>query len=73
MEQDFNREKYLSVARSSGLNAAVTQLHQDLWELEYQCFENPNGFNPSQWKVLNHMRIFSRELWDLKLKPQTEW
>lgn len=73
MEPDFNREKYLSIARTTGLEAAVTKLHHDLWELEYQCFENPNGFNPGQWKILNRMRIFSREMWDLKLKPQSEW
>ena len=64
---DFDRQKYLDMAQSQGLQIAVNQLHHDLWEVEKECFETPNGYQPEVWKTLNQMRLFSRELWDLKL------
>lgn len=73
MTISFNREKYLGIARTESLSKAVTTLHQDIWEVEYQCFENENGYNAAVWKTLTEMRLFSREMWDLKLKPSNEW
>ncbi len=64
---DFNKEKYIALAQSQGLQSAVNLLHHELWELEKECFDTPNGYQPDLWKRLNEMRIFSRELWDLKL------
>jgi hypothetical protein len=68
MEQtEFLKEKYLQLAQAEGLQNAVNQLHHDLWNLEQICFDSPDGYQPEVWKTLNEMRIFSRELWDLKL------
>ena len=63
----FAKEKYLEMAKTDGLQNAVTQLHHDLWEIEKECFETDAGFQPELWKKLNELRLFSRELWDLKL------
>ena len=68
MEQtEFLKEKYLDLAKTEGLQNAVNQLHHDLWSLEQECFDSPDGYQPTVWKTLNEMRLFSRELWDLKL------
>jgi hypothetical protein len=64
----FTKEKYLQIAEESSPQVAVNQLHQDLWSLEQECFDSPNGYQPELWKQLNELRLFSRELWDLKLK-----
>jgi hypothetical protein len=66
----FKRDRYFDLAKAQGLQNAVQQLHHDLWELEQECFDTPNGYQPEMWKTLNEMRIFSRELWDLKLSQQ---
>jgi hypothetical protein len=73
MQFVFEREKYISIAKNETLSKAVATLHQDMWEVEYQCFENVEGYDPQVWKLLTEMRLFSREMWDLKLKPQNEW
>ena len=66
MEQiEFNRQKYLDIAKKTGFQSAVNQLHQDLWDIEKECFDTPVGYRPDVWKTLNEMRIFSRELWDM--------
>jgi len=64
---DLMKAKYLEMAKSQGYQAAVNQLHQDLWEMEKECFDSPEGYRPNLWKNLNEMRLFSRELWDLNL------
>ena len=63
----LQKEKYLEMAKNQGLQVAVNQLHQDLWIVEKEVFDTPEGFQPELWKHLNEMRLFSRELWDLKL------
>lgn len=66
----FKRDRYFDLAKAQGLQNAVQQLHHDLWEVEQECFDTPNGYQPEMWKTLNEMRLFSRELWDLKLSQQ---
>ena len=66
-EINFTKEKYLELARTKSPEVAVNQLHHDLWELEQLCFDTPEGYQPEIWKKLNEFRLFSRELWDLKL------
>jgi hypothetical protein len=61
------KQKYLDLARTEGPEAAVNALHQELWELEKECFDTPAGYQSDVWKKLNSLRLFSRELWDLKL------
>lgn len=61
------KAKYLEIAKTQGLQAAVNQLHHDLWEMEKECFDSPEGYQPVLWKNLNEMRLFSRELWDTNL------
>jgi hypothetical protein len=66
-EQNYSKDRYLDLAKSEGLQNAVNQLHHDLWSLEKECFDSPDGYRPELWKKLNELRIFSRELWDQKL------
>jgi hypothetical protein len=63
----FTKQKYLDLAKSEGLQNAVNQLHHDLWTLEQECFDTPEGYRSEVWKKLNELRLFSRELWDMKL------
>ncbi|NDG85718.1 MAG: hypothetical protein EBX52_11875 [Proteobacteria bacterium] len=63
----FTKQKYLDLVKTDGLQNAVNQLHHDLWALEQECFDTPAGYKPELWKKLNELRLFSRELWDLKL------
>jgi hypothetical protein len=63
----YSKDAYLEIARTEGLQTAVNRLHHDLWKLEQDCFDTPEGYRPDLWKKLNELRIFSRELWDKKL------
>lgn len=63
----YSKDTYLEIARTEGLQAAVNRLHHDLWKLEQDCFDTPEGYRADLWKKLNELRIFSRELWDQKL------
>ena len=64
---DVMKAKYLEIGKTQGMQAAVNQLHHDLWEMEKECFDSPEGYQPVLWKNLNEMRLFSRELWDINL------
>jgi hypothetical protein len=64
-ESSFDKNHYLELAKTQNFQIAVNQLHQDLWQIEQECFDTPAGYQPEVWKKLNEMRIFSRELWDL--------
>lgn len=63
----IDKSKYLEIARTSGVNAALTALHQDtnVWEIE--TFEGDQGYSPEMWKDLEEVRNFSRELWEIAL------
>ncbi len=65
-----SKDDYLSIAKTQSVQEAVNQLHKDLWEIETECFETQSGYDPNLWKQLNELRLFSRELWDLKLSPE---
>lgn len=69
----FDREKYLAIVRSQGVEAALTQLHRDTTQWEVEAFEGPKGWQPDLWKKLQDVRDFSRELWELALEnPSVE-
>ena len=67
-DEAFTKEKYLQIASVQGPETAINQLHHDLWTIEQECFDTPDGYQPELWKQLNELRLFSRELWDLNLK-----
>ena len=68
--KSLNKEKYLRILQTEGLNAAVTQLHQDMWALEFVCFEGVKGYQPQIFEDLKEYRKFSVELWDKTRDPQ---
>ncbi len=61
----LDREKYLVIARASGVNAALTALHRDVNEVEIDMFEGPKGYQPKVIPHLAEIRAFSEELWTL--------
>jgi hypothetical protein len=66
----LDKEKYIAIARSEGVNAALTALHQDTNHWEIETFEGEKGFQPQMFQDMIEVRNFSRELWDLSLKQQ---
>ncbi|NDD90473.1 hypothetical protein EBZ37_00060 [bacterium] len=65
--EPFDRTKYLSILDSEGLSAALTVLHADIEQLEYESFDGTQGWNPDLFEKLKKIRTFSRELWDIQL------
>jgi hypothetical protein len=63
----LDREKYLRVLRSEGVNAALTLLHLDTEKWELETFEGEKGYQPEMWNDLEQVRNFSRELWAIAL------
>lgn len=70
MDLSFDREKYLQIARTQGINAALTQLHHDTAAWELEAFEGRDGWKPEMWKKIAQVRDFSRELWEMALKTE---
>ncbi|MCM2323322.1 MAG: hypothetical protein NDJ90_08675 [Oligoflexia bacterium] len=66
----LNREKYLQIARTHGIDAALTTLHRDTTGWEYLTFESEKGYRPEVFEELKTIREFSRELWELALREQ---
>jgi len=64
-----DKQKYLTILEAEGLSAALTALHRDTDGLELESFEGREGYQPQMFKDLNDVRVFSRSLWDLALKP----
>jgi hypothetical protein len=63
----LDREKYIRILRSEGVNAALTALHADTDFMELETFEGEKGFQPEMWNDLEKVRNFSRELWQVAL------
>ena len=61
-----DRDKYIQILNSDGLEAAVTALHHEMETIEFDMFEGPGGYRPEQLQMLQEMRKFSRELWDIR-------
>lgn len=64
---NFSKDKYVRILRSSGIDTALTILHQDIRNWEYQSFEGENGYQPAMIQELDEVREFSRELWQIAL------
>lgn len=64
----FDRDKYIRILKSEGVNAALTALHRDTTEFEHTAFEGEKGYQPEMWSELHDVRDFSRELWEMALR-----
>ena len=67
----LDKEKYLRIAQTDGINNALTQLHRDTSGWENQTFEGTEGYQPEMFQKLLEVRSFSRELWELALKAES--
>jgi hypothetical protein len=68
----LDKEKYIQIIRTEGLNAALTRLHRDSEHWEWDTFEGEGGWKPQQWEAMREVRNFSRELWEIGLRnPKT--
>jgi hypothetical protein len=63
----LDREKYIRILRSEGVNAALTALHLDTDFMELDTFEGEKGYQPQMFQDLEKVRNFSRELWQVAL------
>lgn len=63
----LDREKYIQIMKSQGIEAAVTALHVDKNQFEIETFEGQDGYQREMWDYLEEVRKFSRELWDINL------
>lgn len=70
--KSFDKKKYIDLVNTQSLSAALTVLHKDLWDIEFDTFEGPEGWKPQQWALLNEMRLFSRDLWEYGLELQNQ-
>ncbi len=68
--EKFDKNKYLGILKSQDLHTALTVLHQDMWNIEFDTFEGQEGWQPKKWDSLTQMRQFSRELWEHGLELQ---
>jgi hypothetical protein len=59
----IDREKYFQILETQGLSAALTELHRDQAEFEFETFETQGGYSPEKWRLMNEARALSRELW----------
>ncbi len=64
-EFNFDKEKYLKIMKSQGVQAALTALHKDTNKWEIYSFEGEKGYQPKIWQELEKVREFSRSLWDM--------
>jgi hypothetical protein len=64
----IDKEKYLAIVKSQGVDAALTALHKDKEDWEFTTFEGNQGYKREMWDDLAQVRELSRELWDLSLK-----
>lgn len=63
----LDKQKYIEILNSKGLPDALTQLHHDMWQVENECFEGTRGYRPELYEALKAYRLFSTELWALRL------
>lgn len=67
----LDKEKYLRIAKTEGVQVALTQLHRDTIGWENETFEGASGYQPEMFKDLMDVRAFSRELWEMDLKAES--
>jgi hypothetical protein len=67
-----DKQKYFQILDSQGLSAAITALHHDMREIEFEVFEGAKGYQPELWTDLEDFRLISRELWDNAMKSVAE-
>lgn len=66
----FDREKYMKILKLEGTSAVVTALQHDMHEIEFECFEGSQGWQPDLYQEIKKYRDFSREVWDLRMTEQ---
>ena len=59
------REKYLRLAKSQGVDAAISALHNELGSLEGRVFDG--GYRQERFARTEELRTLARELYTLKL------
>ncbi len=67
----FERQKYLQILETQGINAALTALHRDTERLEYDSFEGEQGYQPQKFEDLTPVREFARQLWERALEQKS--
>ncbi len=66
MHYPFDKEKYVQLAKDSGLPAALTLLHRDLNEFERQAYNGDKTEMAARREEIFQIRKFARDLWEAK-------
>ena len=69
----IDKQKYFQIVDAEGLSAALTALHHDYRDWEFESFEGEHGYQPEMWSDLEELREFSRDLWNrISAEPSAE-
>ncbi|MBN23040.1 MAG: hypothetical protein CL678_17275 [Bdellovibrionaceae bacterium] len=58
-----DKKKYEAILKTQGLSAALTELHREMNELEFESFEGAKGYQADLWEDIKVWRNYSVELW----------
>lgn len=58
------RKKYLSMAKSLGIDATITALHNEVGQMESHIFDG--GYEENRLELVQKLRELSREIWTTK-------
>lgn len=55
------RDKYIKMAKSQGISATITALHNEIGELERHIYDD--GYKETRLEIVQKLRVLSREIW----------
>jgi hypothetical protein len=58
------RTKYLNMAKSMGVDATITALHNEVGTMESQIYDG--GYQEARLELVQKLRELSREIWTAK-------
>lgn len=65
------REKYLKMAKSTGMDEAITAVHREIGSMEPRVFDG--GYDKARFTRLEFLRTVARELYTLKLTEASKF
>jgi hypothetical protein len=70
--KEMYRERYLKMAKSTGVDQAITEIHRELGKLEPRVFDG--GYDKEKFDMVQFFRELARELYNIKLsEASTEY
>jgi hypothetical protein len=63
------RARYISLVKESGIDHALTEIHNEIGRLEPRVFDG--GYQHERFLHVQSLRLLAQELWNIKLREQT--